>query len=115
MSDLLTTILFGTCEIPDVPSRKIVFDDRSLWVATLPVKKRKEAARAVVTEVLKSNPGDWYSVAMVSAECRICADTASKVLNQLASEHIVLKRRGSAGKRGGKMAIFKWVEKRAEK
>lgn len=115
MSCHLQTILLGTFVPPDVPGRKIVFDDRSLWVATLPVKKRKEAARAVVIEVLQSKPGDWYSVAMVSAECRICTDTASKVLNQLASEHIVLKRRGSAGKRGGKMAIFKWVEKRAEK
>ena len=112
---LLQTVLYGTFVPPDVPSRKIFFDERFIRVTELPVKKRKEAARAIVIEVLQSKPGDWHSVAMVSDECRICTDTASKVLNQLASEHIVLKRRGSAGKRGGKMAIFKLVEKRAEK
>ena len=112
---LLQTVLYGTFVPPDVPSRKIFFDERFIRVTELPVKKRKEAARANVIEVLQSKPGDWHSVSMVSAECRVGTDTASKVLNQLASEHIVLKRYGNAGKRGGKMAIFKWVEKRAKK
>ena len=115
MSDLLTTILFGTFVIPDVPSRKVLFDERTTKVATAPVQKRKGIAREAVMNALKRQPSEWLTIGEISAECRISDDTAKKVLNALASEMKASKRFYLTGRRGGKCAMFKWINKNAKK
>lgn len=115
MSDLLTTILFGTFVIPDVPSRKIIFDEKSTKVATAPVPKRKGISLDAVIDALKRQPDEWMTIGMISAEAGCCDDTAQKILNKLASDQRILKRFADTGKRGGKNAVFKWKNKHGKK
>lgn len=115
MSNLLQTILFGTFLPPDVPSRRILFDERNTKVATAPVQKRKGIALDSVINALKRQPSQWLTIGEISAECGICDDTAQKVLNTLASEMKASKRFYLTGRRGGKCAMFKWINKNAKK
>jgi len=114
MSDLLQTILFGTFLPPDVPGRKISFDDpkKTLW--DLPVAKRKVASNDAVIEALQ-NSKEWLSVTAVSRLSGICYDTSKKVLNRLASDHTVSKRFVNSPKQGHKTAVFRWINKNAKK
>lgn len=115
MCDTLQTILFGKFVPPDVAGRVIEFDERTTRIATMPVPKRHGSARNAVIKALKRKPHDWLTIGMVSAEVSCCADTASKLLNRLASEALVLKRFSNTGLRGGKNAIFKWKNQNAKK
>lgn len=115
MCDTLQTILFGTFVPPDVAGRVIEFDERTTRIATMPVPKRHGSARNAVIKALKCKPHDWLTIGTVSAEACCCNDTAAKVLNNLASEELVLKRFSNTGMRGGKNAVFKWKNKNAKK
>lgn len=115
MCDMLTTILYGTFVPPDVPSRKIIFDERSTKVATAPVPKRKGMSLDAVIDALKRQPDEWMTIGMISAEAGCCDDTAQKILNKLASDQRILKRFADTGKRGGKNAVFKWKNKHGKK
>ena len=112
---MLTTILYGTFVPPDVPSRKIMFDERNTRIATMPVEKRHGSARTAVINFLKRQPSEWLTIAMVSAAAGCCDDTAAKILNKLSSEQQILKRYAGTGKRGWKNAVFKWKNKNAKK
>lgn len=112
---MLQTILYGNFVPPDVPSRKIMMDDRAHRVAIMPVSKRRGAARSAVAAALKRQPSEWMSIAMVAADAGCCDDTAQKILNHMASEHKILKRYALTGKRGAKSAVFKWIVKHAKK
>lgn len=115
MTSLLQTILFGAFLPPDVPSRKIVFDERSSRLTAARVVKPRGTARTSVVNALKRNPDEWMTIGMVSASAGCCDDTAQKILNRLASEQQILKRYAGTAKRGGKNAVFKWKNKNAKK
>ena len=114
MSEHLQTILFGTFMPPDVPGRKISFDDARKSVSSLPVANRKGASRAAVIEALEKD-GQWLTVSEVSVLSGICYDTSKKVLGKLASEHIVSKRHINAPKQGPKTSVYKWIKTNAKK
>lgn len=114
-ASLLHTVLFGTFIPPNAPGKKILFDERSKRIATMPVHRRKALSREAVIDVLQQHDGDWLTIGMVSAAVGVCDDTAAKVLNSLASEHIASKRFAKSAKPGGKNAVFKLVKKHGTK
>ena len=115
MSELLQNILYGTFISPDVPGRKISFDDIKRNISSMPVASRKVASKTAVTDVLKAESHEWLTIGSISALSGVCNDTSAKVLNQLASEHLVLKRFAKTSKQGPKTAVFKWINKDANK
>lgn len=116
MSDMLQTILFGTFVPPDVPSRKFRTGDDSPRVLTsMAVKERVMSARSIVVSMLKQNMSNWYTFHDVASATGMHKDTAMKVLNALASEKLVSKRRGKALYRGKPPTLFKWMNRNAKK
>lgn len=115
MTCLLQTILLGTFVSPDVPSRKICFDDKNRNFVQPPAAKPKMDSRAAVIHSLKEYAHEWLSMSDVAALAGICKDTSGRVLKQLASEHIVSKRLVSSPKQGPKTAVYRWIKKDAKK
>lgn len=114
MSEHLQTILFGTFMPPDVPGRKISFDEVKKNFSCLPVAKRKADSRGAVIDAIKK-AGDWKTIREVSALSGACYDTSKKVLAKLAGEHIVSKRYRNVPKQGPKTAVYRWINKNAKK
>lgn len=114
MSQLLQTILFGTFTPPDVQSKiHRIGDDQKRITTSLPVKDRSVSTRTAVVTVLTANADVWLTMHDVAHDAGIHKDTAMKVLNQLASEHLVLKRRAKVFYRGNPSVMFKWMKRNA--
>ncbi len=115
MSNLLQTILFGTFLPPDVPGRQINFDQPKNRHIDIPVRLRGISTRDAVIQALKSDTSNWFAINDISEMAGVCRDTAMKVLNQLASEQLVIKRREKIAHRGHPTVIFKWMKKSGKK
>lgn len=114
MCEMLQTVLFGTFVTPDVPGRKISFDDGKKNFSCLPVAKRKGASRDAVIAMMET-VFEWQTVSEVSAMSGVCYDTSKKVLSRLASEHVVSKRYVNLPRQGPKTAVYRLVNKNAKK
>jgi len=105
-------------EIGATPSvgrgRVICFEKLHLAKVAAP-RKRDMPPREAVIEALKARCDDWHTVPDVAFMAGICRDTAIKVLNRLASEHLVAKRRAKCNGSGRPAIIFKWINKHAKK
>ena len=115
MCNMLQTILYGTFVPPDVPSRVICFDDAKWKRAPKPDRKSSVTSRALVISALQSDPVTWFTVHDIADMTGMHRDTAFKVLNRLASELIVAKRKAKLQRIGMPSALFKWMNKNAKK
>ena len=115
MCNMLQTILYGTFVPPDVPRRVVSFDDAKWKRAPKPDKKRNQSAREDVLQILKAEPGTWFTAHDIADMTGLHRDSSMKVLNRLASEHILAKRKAKLQRFGMQSALFKWINKNAKK
>ena len=110
---LLQTVLYGTYTPPQVPGRVVSFDDCKWKRNITPVRKKCSSSREMVTLVLKSDPDTWFTAQDVADITGLHRDTSTKVLNRLASEHLLAKRKAKLHPIGLATGLYKWMKKNA--
>lgn len=115
MCKMLQTILYGTFVPPDVPGRVVSFDDVKWKRTAKQIKKSSASTRELAISALMSDPITWFTVHDIADMTGMHRDTAFRVLNRLASELIVAKRKAKLNPIGMPSTLFKWINKDAKK
>lgn len=110
---LLHTVLYGAYVPPSVPGRVVSFDDTKWKRIQRPGKKPSESALEDVLLILKAEPGTWFTAYDIADMTGLHKDYSMKLLNRLASQHVLAKRKAKLHPIGLPTGMFKWMNKRA--